>query len=125
MPLLDHFHAPLEERYPWDSFHSGWATRIADQLSERVPAEFLVAEHTHSGNHLEIDVATFEHDGTQLLHAVTAFSDLRLCLFLRLRFPGSRATRPRLGQRAAVPFPSSAVARKRGGRRTLLACSKA
>ena len=60
MPLLDHFHAPLDERYPWESFHSGWATRIADQLSERVPAEFVVAEHTHSGNHLEIDVATFE-----------------------------------------------------------------
>jgi hypothetical protein len=51
MPLLDHFHAPLDERYPWESFHSGWATRIADQLSERVPAEFVVAEHTHSGNH--------------------------------------------------------------------------
>jgi Protein of unknown function (DUF4058) len=60
MPLLDHFHAPLDERYPWESFHSGWATRIADQLSERVPAEFVVAEHTHSGTHLEIDVATFE-----------------------------------------------------------------
>src|SRR5262249_41128993 len=53
MPLLDHFHAPLDERYPWESFHSGWATRIADQLSERVPAEFVVAEHTHSGNHFE------------------------------------------------------------------------
>jgi hypothetical protein len=60
MPLLDHFHTPLDERYPWESFHSGWATRIADQLSERVPAEFVVAEQTHSGNHLEIDVATCE-----------------------------------------------------------------
>src|SRR5689334_10880128 len=60
MPLLDHFHTPLEERYPWGSFHSGWATRIADQLSERVPAEFVVAEQTHSGNQLEIDIATFE-----------------------------------------------------------------
>ena len=28
VPLLDHFHAPLDERYPWESFHSGWATRI-------------------------------------------------------------------------------------------------
>jgi hypothetical protein len=34
--------------------------QIPDQLSERVPAEFVVAEQTHSGNHLEIDVATFE-----------------------------------------------------------------
>jgi hypothetical protein len=60
MPLLDHSHTPLDERYPWESFHSGWATRIADQLSERVPAEFVVAEQTHSGNQLEINVATFE-----------------------------------------------------------------
>jgi Protein of unknown function (DUF4058) len=60
MPLLDHFHAPLNERFPWESFHSGWATRIADQLSERVPAEFVVAEHTHSGNRLGFDVDTFE-----------------------------------------------------------------
>ncbi len=61
MPLLDHFHGPLNERYPWESFHSGWATRIADQLSDRVPAEFVVAEQTHSGNHLEMNVATFEN----------------------------------------------------------------
>jgi Protein of unknown function (DUF4058) len=60
MPLLGHFHTPLDERYPWESFYSGWATRIADQLSERVPAEFVVAEQTHSGNYLEIDVATIE-----------------------------------------------------------------
>src|ERR1700730_18747872 len=65
MPLLDHFHAPLDERYPWESFHSGWATRIADQLSDRVPAEFVVAEHTHSGTHLEIDIATFEQSAAQ------------------------------------------------------------
>ena len=64
MPLLDHFHAPLDERYPWESFHSGWATRIADQLSERVPEEFVVAEHTHAGNHLEIDIATFQDSGS-------------------------------------------------------------
>jgi hypothetical protein len=60
MPLLDHFHAPLDERYPWESFHSGWATRIADQLSDRVPEEFVVAEHAHLGNNLEIDVATYD-----------------------------------------------------------------
>jgi hypothetical protein len=60
MPLLDHFHPPLDERYPWESFHSNWATRIADYLSERLPAEFVAAEYTHGGMRLEIDVATFE-----------------------------------------------------------------
>jgi hypothetical protein len=62
MPLLDHFHPPLQLRYPWDSFHSSWATRLADALNDEwLPPEFLAVEHTHAGARLEIDVATFEH----------------------------------------------------------------
>jgi hypothetical protein len=61
MPLLDHFHAPLHPRHHWESFHSNWATRIADALNERwLPPEFLAEEYTHSGTRLEIDVATHE-----------------------------------------------------------------
>ena len=61
MPLLDHFHPPLQMQLPWDSFHSSWATRLADALNDEwLPPEFLAAEHTHAGTHLEIDVATFE-----------------------------------------------------------------
>ncbi len=64
MPLLDHFHPPLEDEYPWDSLHSGWATRLADALNERwLPPEFLAAEHTHAEGSLEIDVATFARHG--------------------------------------------------------------
>jgi hypothetical protein len=60
MPLLDHFHPPLEDEYPWDSLHSGWATRIADLLNERwLPPQFIAAEHTHAEASLEIDVAMF------------------------------------------------------------------
>ena len=62
MPLLDHFHPPLDERYPWDSLHSGWATRLADALNDCLPDGFIAAEITHSGR-LEIDVATFEEFG--------------------------------------------------------------
>jgi hypothetical protein len=62
MPLLDHFDPPLLLQYPWDSFHSSWATRISDSLNELLPPEFLAAEHTHAGADLEIDVATFETD---------------------------------------------------------------
>ena len=29
MPLLDHFHPPIKNQYPWDSFNSTWATRLA------------------------------------------------------------------------------------------------
>jgi hypothetical protein len=64
MFLLDHFHPPLNERFEWESFHSTWATRIADVLNDRwLSPEFLAAEHTHAGSNLEIDVATFELPG--------------------------------------------------------------
>ena len=64
MPLLDHFHPPLQLQYPWDSFHSSWATRLADALNDEwLPPEFLAVEHTHAGTKLEIDVATFEGNG--------------------------------------------------------------
>src|SRR5215831_15547294 len=59
MPLLDHFHPPLEDEYPWDSLHSGWATRLADDLNDRLPPGYIAAEITHAGR-LEVDVATFE-----------------------------------------------------------------
>jgi len=64
MALLDHFRPPLHPLHHWESFHSNWATRIADALNERwLPREFLAEEHTHAGTQLEIDVATFESVG--------------------------------------------------------------
>jgi hypothetical protein len=61
MPLLDHFHAPLHPRRHWESFHSNWATRLADALNDRwLPPEFVAEETTHAGGHLEIDVATYQ-----------------------------------------------------------------
>jgi hypothetical protein len=65
MPLLDHFHAPLYPRNSWESFHSNWATRLADALNERLPPEYMAEEHTHTGAHLEIDVATYEQAMTR------------------------------------------------------------
>jgi hypothetical protein len=62
VPLLDHFHPPLYPHHSWESFHSNWATRIADAIGELLPPEFLVEEHTHAGR-LEIDIATFERSG--------------------------------------------------------------
>lgn len=61
MPLRDHFHPPLTLQYPWDSFHSSWATRLADALNDDwLPPEYLAVEHTHIGTHLEIDVAALD-----------------------------------------------------------------
>ena len=60
MPLLDHFHPPLHPQHHWESFHSNWATRLADAVSEQLPPGYMAEEHTHAGSSLEVDVATFE-----------------------------------------------------------------
>lgn len=59
MPLFDHFHPPLYPHHHWESFHSNWATRIADGIAAVLPPEFQVEEHTHAGPGFEIDVATY------------------------------------------------------------------
>lgn len=65
MPLLDHFHPPLSAERRWESFHSSWATRLADALTERwLPPNYIAEEHVHLGPSVEIDVATFERDRT-------------------------------------------------------------
>src|SRR5437868_420671 len=60
MPLFDHFHPPLYPYHHWESFHSNWATRIADGIAALLPPEFQVEEHTHAGVGFEIDVATYQ-----------------------------------------------------------------
>jgi Protein of unknown function (DUF4058) len=61
MPLLDHFHPPLEGEIAWTTLHNGWATRIADDLNERwLGREFIAAEISTSGLHSEIDIAAYE-----------------------------------------------------------------
>lgn len=60
MHLFDHFHPPLYPHHHWESFHSNWATRIADGITVVLPPEFQVEEHTHAGPGFEIDVATYE-----------------------------------------------------------------
>src|SRR5215467_7237137 len=62
MPLLDHFHPPLYPHHHWESFHSNWATRIADGIAAVLPPEFQVEEHTNAGPGFEIDVATYEEE---------------------------------------------------------------
>jgi len=63
MPLLDHFHPPLSAERRWESFHSSWATRLADALTDRwLPPNYIAEEHAHFGPSVEIDVATFERE---------------------------------------------------------------
>jgi hypothetical protein len=59
MPLFDHFHPPLQLRYPWESLFSGWATRLADSLNgEWLPQELLAAEHARFPNTSQVRVST-------------------------------------------------------------------
>jgi Protein of unknown function (DUF4058) len=65
MPLLDHFHPPLSAERRWESFHSSWATKLADALTERwLPPNYIAEEHAHFGPSVEIDVAAFERQAT-------------------------------------------------------------
>jgi hypothetical protein len=65
MPLHDHFHPPLSERRPWESFHTTWASALADYLNEEVlPPGFIALEQVHAGAGVEIDVATFGETAT-------------------------------------------------------------
>jgi hypothetical protein len=65
MPLLDHFHPPLSAERRWESFHSSWATKLADALTEHwLPPNYVAEEHAHLGPSIEIDVGTFEREGS-------------------------------------------------------------
>jgi hypothetical protein len=63
MPLLDHFHPPLSQRRPWESFHTTWCTALADLLNRDVlPPGYIALEQIHAGAPVEIDVATYEDE---------------------------------------------------------------
>jgi hypothetical protein len=59
VPLLDHFHPPLSSRRPWQSFHTTWASTLADMLNRDIlPPGYIALEQVHAGPAIEIDVAT-------------------------------------------------------------------
>ena len=58
MPLLDHFHPPLDRLHPWKSFHSAWAASITRLLNAGVlPEGYYAAPNLDRGGPVEIDVA--------------------------------------------------------------------
>lgn len=60
MPLLDHFHAPLDPRVGWESFHHRWANAIADHLDQSLPPQFFARVEVHLGSELATDVTEEE-----------------------------------------------------------------
>jgi hypothetical protein len=61
MPLLDHFHPPIHPPRHWESFHSRWATSIADVFNRTLPPRYFAEVHIHLGSRVEADVAEFEN----------------------------------------------------------------
>jgi hypothetical protein len=60
MPLLDHFHEPLDPRADWQSFHNRWANAIADTLDSILPRRYFARVQINLGRYIEADVAEFE-----------------------------------------------------------------
>ena len=58
MPLLDHFHPPLSERFPWKSFHHQWAAVITADLNARLPEGWRAEADVRFG--LEVDVGAID-----------------------------------------------------------------
>jgi hypothetical protein len=63
MPLLDHFHPPLQGRRHWEGFHGQWAAAMSDMLNERLPPEYFAEFQVTVGTRVEVDVATFTEEG--------------------------------------------------------------
>ncbi len=60
MPLLDHFHEPLNPRARWESFHHRWANAIADSLDRSLPPRFFARVEVHLGSDVAADVSENE-----------------------------------------------------------------
>jgi hypothetical protein len=65
MPLLDHFHPPLNQRRHWNAFHHAWATYVSSDVNRLLPEGYFAEPNIQFG--IEIDVATFE-EGNGKLH---------------------------------------------------------
>ncbi|MCI0684403.1 MAG: DUF4058 family protein [Gemmataceae bacterium] len=61
MPLLDHFHPPLNRERHWEGFHSLWTSELVRQLNRSVlPSDYVAEPTIKIGVEVEVDVATLE-----------------------------------------------------------------
>lgn len=61
MPLLDHFHPPVNQRRSWEGFHGQWAAALVEKLNRDLLGEEYFADmQVHVGGQVEVDVATLE-----------------------------------------------------------------
>src|SRR6266542_4383014 len=61
MPLLDHFHEPLDELLPWESVGFLWVGQVVGLLNRTLPKdEYRAFASIHLGSKAEADVAEYE-----------------------------------------------------------------
>lgn len=63
MPLLDHFHPPVNQRRPWAGFHSRWAGNIATLLNASIPTGYFAQPGVHF--RIEVDMAALDEAGEE------------------------------------------------------------
>jgi hypothetical protein len=61
VPLLDHFSSDFRRIHSWRSFHSAWATNMAQALNQGKLPRFYRAEPNTQFGAVEIDVAAFKN----------------------------------------------------------------
>jgi hypothetical protein len=69
MPLRDHFRPPLDDMRHWEGLHGGWPMMIVAGLRPKLPPRYFAEPRVHSGASAEIDVATFENEGEEVVAA--------------------------------------------------------
>jgi hypothetical protein len=67
MPLRDHFRPPLDNMRHWEALHGGWPMMIVASLRRKLPRRYFAEPWVHLGSSAEIDVATFEDEGEEVL----------------------------------------------------------
>ena len=63
MPLLDHFHPPLQNHRHWEGFHGWWAATIASLLNDHLlPPEYFAEYQITVSTRIEVAVAPFTEE---------------------------------------------------------------
>ena len=60
MPLRDHFHSPVNDRFSWDGLHGAWPAMIVQAQCRVLPDRYLASPTVHLGSQMEVDIGTFD-----------------------------------------------------------------
>jgi hypothetical protein len=73
--LRDHFRSPLDDMRHWEGFHATWPVMIVSLLRHKLPSRYFAEPRVHPASSAEIDVATFEKEGENVLAADNGRND--------------------------------------------------